>query len=1237
MKKNTRSRLLSSLLALALVCSLLPTAWAAEGVAITGLPSAISLNAGDTQALPLSLFGAAATGWDVAVSGSGVTASIPNGVLNITAASDAADNATATLTVTASCDSPAQPGPPLTVNGSCTVTVSNKKVTALTLSADTKNLNLTTQTSTSVTAVVAPSDAANPALSWSVSGDAITLGDGGVNTTRTVTAQRGGTATITVSTQDGSGISASIEIIVTDDRPTLVTGLGLNKTATSLTVGQKETLLPVFTPTDATNQGVTWSSSAANVASVDATGTVTANAPGTAVITATSNDGGKTASCAVTVSQAAIPVTGVTLDQATASVAVSASLQLTATVLPAEATNKTVRWTSSNPAVAGVDQSGKVSGVAPGTAVITATTADGGKAAACTVTVTPATVPVTGVTLNQATASVGVNATLQLTATVLPANATNKGVTWTSSNPAAATVDQSGKVTGKAIGTTVITVTTADGGKTAACTVTVIQGNVAAITYSVSLDKTLTLNPADFNKVCAGVYGNGLDSIRFDQNTSKGVLYFEYTESGGAKISTSNPYSYSNDASKPISKITFVPDGNRGDIATFTYTGWDSAGKTYSGTLQITLTTPSGDISYETGKNEAITFKDSDFNDLCRKITGASLDYVTFGSVTSSRGTLYLNYGGRDEEKLSTSTKCYYNGNPYLSSVTFVPDKNYTGAISISYTGWSNARDVFSGTVKITVRNSGTSISYSVAKDKTVTLDDSDFNSYCRDETGYNMDYVQITPPSSSKGIFYYRYGEGRDESTLSSATRYYRSSSPKLDDVTFVPKSGYTGVVSVEFTGRSTNGGSFSGTLKIRVGGADGETISYTATSGTAVAFQASDFNDYCKDLTDYNLDYVRFTPPSSSKGVLYYQRGQSGEKTASSSTSYYRSAAPKVDDLSFVPAANFTGTVEIPFTGRSTDGDSISGTVVITCSAPKEATLIHYTTDGSPVTFQSNDFISACATRGAGTLVSVRFNASIDNAGKLYYGYINPGQYGGQVSPLVSFTASGSASVSSVTFVPKAGYTGTTTITYTGTDSNGGTFTGQVNITVTPAASSAHFSDMSGYSWAAASVEFLYNGGITTGNSATTYGPALSITRGDFILMLYRAFHLTANVSGGFTDVPANSYYAQAIAVAKALGIAQGSDDGRFNPTAPLTREDAMVFLYRTLSRTGQTIAEAPTSYLSRFSDGASTSSYAQSSVAALVQAGVIQGDTSNRLNPKGSLTRAEMAVILHRVLTL
>ena len=240
--------------------------------------------------------------------------------------------------------------------------------------------------------------------------------------------------------------------------------------------------------------------------------------------------------------------------------------------------------------------------------------------------------------------------------------------------------------------------------------------------------------------------------------------------------------------------------------------------------------------------------------------------------------------------------------------------------------------------------------------------------------------------------------------------------------------------------------------------------------------------------------------------------------------------------------------------------------------------------------------------------------------------------------MSPSISFPASGgSGSISAVTFVPKAAYNGTVTLSYTGTDSKNNTFTGKVEITVTPSTQSRRFTDMGSHGWPAASVDFLYDGGVTTGTSATTYGPALNITRGDFILMLYRAFNLSANTTDGFKDVPSDSYYAQAIAVAKALGIAQGSDDGRFNPTAPLTREDAMVFLYRTLNRTGRTIASASASYLNRFSDGSSTSSYAQDSVAALAQAGIIQGDTNGRLNPKGSLTRAEMAVILHRVVTL
>lgn len=1112
------------------------------------------------------------------------------------------------------------------------------------ISLNESNYTLDIGKSVTLTVTYNPDDTTDSKqVQWSTSPDSseyLTVTPQGENdASATVEAKKASSTPITVTATVG-GKSASCSITIRDPEPEIKVESITISGNQDLKVGESCTLSATVNYSSGSgNNQVTWSASPSGIVTLDGA-KVTAQSVGEVTITATSTEDPKiTKDCTIKVSEPVPvekPVESVTIPS-TLSLTVGQESTLTPVIIPSEAKPKSIVWASNASTIASVDpSSGKITAKAAGIATVTVTI-DGKVSNPCTVTVNQGNVPVTGVTVSPTSGTVGINGTLQLTATVQPTNATNKAVTWKSLHENIATVDQNGKVTGKAVGTATIQVTTADGGKTANCTVTVTQGTVAVINYSVALDKTLTLNPSDFYNVCTGVYGNALDYVKFDQNSSKGTLYFGYTENGGAKISTSNAYSYSNNASKPISRITFVPDGNSGDTATFTYTGWDSAGKTYNGTVQIKLTAPSGDISYETGKNESITFKDSDFNDMCKKITGSSLDYVTFGSVSSSKGTLYLDYGGKNEDKLSTSTKCYYNDSPYLSNVTFVPAKDYTGTFTISYTGRSNARDTFSGSVKITVRKSGTTISYTVAGGKTVTLDDSDFNNYCKDETGYNMDYVQLTPPSSSKGIFYYRYGESRYEKEISSSDKYYRSSSPKLDDVTFVPKSSYSGVVSVSFTGLSTNGDKFSGTLKIRVGDASVETIPYTVDSGTSVSFRASDFNDYCKNATEYSLDYVRFTPPSSSKGVLYYQRGQSGEKTVNSNTSYYRSAVPKLDDLSFVPASNFTGTVEIPFTGRSTDGDSISGTVVITCNAPKEAALIRYSTGSTPVTFQVNDFISACATRGGGFLVSVRFNSPVSNTGKLYYGYESPSKYGGQVSSSISFATSGSSSISNVTFVPKSSYIGTTTITYTGTDSTGSTFNGQVIISITPSTTSQYFSDMGSHSWAAASVDFLYAGGVTTGTSATAYGPSLSITRGDFVLMLYRAFNLTANTTDGFKDVPSNSYYAQAIAVAKALGIAQGSDDGRFNPTAPLTREDAMVFLYRTLNRTGRTVASASASYLNRFSDGSSTSSYAQDSVAALAQAGIIQGDTNSRLNPKSSLTRAEMAVILHRVLTL
>ena len=167
-------------------------------------------------------------------------------------------------------------------------------------------------------------------------------------------------------------------------------------------------------------------------------------------------------------------VTGVSLNKDSLTLDVSSSETLNATVAPNNATNQKVTWTSNAESVATVDESGNVEAVAPGTATITVTTADGGYKDTCPVTVTAAPVPVTGVSLNKDSTSLTVGGTETLTATVKPEDATNKAVTWTSSNSTVATVDQNGVVTALARGTAVITATAADGrGASASCTVTV--------------------------------------------------------------------------------------------------------------------------------------------------------------------------------------------------------------------------------------------------------------------------------------------------------------------------------------------------------------------------------------------------------------------------------------------------------------------------------------------------------------------------------------------------------------------------------------------------------------------------------------------------------------------------------------------------------------------------------------------------------------------------------------------
>ena len=261
-----------------------------------------------------------------------------------------------------------------------------------------------------------------------------------------------------------------------------VSSVSLDKTSVSLNVGESVTLAATVKPDNATNKTVSWSSSNASVASVDASGKVSAVAEGTATITAKAGD--KTATCSVTVTKKVVAVESVTLDKSSLELNEGETATLTATVKPDNASDKTVTWSSSKTSVATVDANGKVTAVAEGNATITAKA--GNKSATCSVTVTKNVVAVESITLDKSSLELNEGETATLVATVKPDNATNKTVTWSSSRTSVATVDANGKVTAVAEGTATITAKAGD--KTATCSVTVKKNTVAV--ESVTLDKS---------------------------------------------------------------------------------------------------------------------------------------------------------------------------------------------------------------------------------------------------------------------------------------------------------------------------------------------------------------------------------------------------------------------------------------------------------------------------------------------------------------------------------------------------------------------------------------------------------------------------------------------------------------------------------------------------------------------------------------------------------------------------
>ena len=336
------------------------------------------------------------------------------------------------------------------VRAKCSVEVTPSYIEVSSVKLDQSEVSLRAGETVTLTATVNPDDATDKTVTWTTSDQTIATVSNGV-----VTAKKVGSATITAKAGDKTA-TCQITVVATE-----VTSVSLNKTTASLKAGETVTLTATVNPSDATDKTVTWTSSDQTVATVS-NGIVTAKKVGSATITAKAGD--KTATCQITV--VATEVTSVSLNKTTASLKAGETVTLTATVNPDDATDKTVTWTSSDQTVATVSN-GVVTAKKVGTATITAKA--GSKTATCQITVVAT--EVTSVTLNKTTASLRAGETVTLTATVNPDDATDKTVTWSSSDQTVATVSN-GVVTAKKVGTA--TITAKAGSKTATCKIAVV-------------------------------------------------------------------------------------------------------------------------------------------------------------------------------------------------------------------------------------------------------------------------------------------------------------------------------------------------------------------------------------------------------------------------------------------------------------------------------------------------------------------------------------------------------------------------------------------------------------------------------------------------------------------------------------------------------------------------------------------------------------------------------------------
>lgn len=530
-----------------------------------------------------------------------------------------------------------------------------------------------------------------------------------------------------------------------------------------------------------------------------------------------------------------------------------------------------------------------------------------------------------------------------------------------------------------------------------------------------------------------------------------------------------------------------------------------------------------------------------------------------------------------------------------------------------------NGKD-YEGTKTIT-------ISTPKADDVRVTLGDDD--TYVMLDGSKISDAVKAATKSTPSTFMFKQpsYGTVYTSSSLSSAisttTKY---SASEVSKMAFKPTR-TAGSYTIEYTAYVSNGELATG--KIIVMTSSG-TVTYHISANEAQAMQESDF----RNIYSGTLKSVRFGSTGDSRGSLY-KGSTTGSGKIDTTTSYFISSqastgASLLSNVNFIAGSSASKySVTIPFTASGTAGDV-------------EGSLIVYVNDTHSIystgaTFKSMSIADELAPESGAN--SAYLTITGVTGGKLYTRYTNITsctELSSKEYNSTKFYFSGSNSVDNLYVLPKADATAVV-VSYT---INGST-KGSVNFKVVQQTASQKFKDVSGSTkWASNSVDFMSGNGLVNGISTkdpTVFGPNQSMTRAMLVTILYRAAGQpsVAGITNKFTDNKEKQYYYNAVLWASNNGIVNGATAKTFDPDGKITREQIAAILYRYAGS-----PTADTSALNSFTDRTQVSSYATTAMQWAVGNGIITGVSSNgrtTLSAKNNATRAQVAVMLHRFLTL